>query len=69
MVSTMPKLLGERIAEGRRLRGMTVEQLARRAGLDPAHIVGYEAGEEPTYSAFQRISAALKLPYEWFLPR
>jgi transcriptional regulator with XRE-family HTH domain len=68
MVSTMPKLLGKRIAEGRALRGFTVEELARRADLDPAQIAGYEAGEEPAYPAFRRVAAALKLPYEWFLP-
>ena len=69
MVSTMPKLLGERIAEGRRLRGMTVEQLARRAVWIPPRSPAMKRARNRAYSAFQRIAAALKLPYEWFLPR
>jgi transcriptional regulator with XRE-family HTH domain len=68
MIARTPEYLGTRIAEGRRLRGWSAAQLARRARLDPALIAGYEAGEEPSYEAFTRIASALRLPYEWFLP-
>ena len=68
MGPTMPELMAERIAEGRALRGWSQDELARRSGLDLSQIAGFEAGEEPSYDAFRRVAAALRLPYEWFLP-
>jgi transcriptional regulator with XRE-family HTH domain len=68
MGSTMPELMGERIAAGRAMRGWSQDELARRSGLDLALIAGFEAGEEPSYDAFRRVASALRLPYEWFLP-
>jgi transcriptional regulator with XRE-family HTH domain len=43
-------------------RGMTLEETARPAGVDPAHLSRVERGErQPSVDAFARISEALGL--------
>lgn len=42
------KVVGQRIQQARRNRGMTQEQLAEAVGLTPAHISVIERGAKPT---------------------
>jgi transcriptional regulator with XRE-family HTH domain len=53
----IPTLRAVRIA-----RGMTLEETARRAGVDPAHLSRVERGErQPSVNALARIAEALDL--------
>jgi len=42
---TQPQSLGQRIVVWRRLRGITQKELARRLGVDPTTVAGWEQGE------------------------
>ncbi len=54
------RLLGSALASLRRREGLTQEELAARAGLEPSLIARLEAGEvDPTWGDARRIAAAL----------
>lgn len=55
--------LGRAIRELRGEKGLTQEELARRADLDPPHLAAVESGRRnPTWGTVRRISYALDLP-------
>ncbi len=66
MTPVTPETLGERIIEARKLRGLSRDQLAERAGIDTTLVAAYEAGQQTTFEAFWRLVVALDLPYQWF---
>lgn len=55
--------LGRAIRQLRRERGMTQEELARRAHLAPSNLAAIESGRRnPTWGTVRRISYGLALP-------
>lgn len=58
--------LGERIAAWRLARRVPSDELARRAGIDPARIDAIERGDEdPTASTLASIALGLGVPPGW----
>jgi transcriptional regulator with XRE-family HTH domain len=56
------KTLGKAIAHLRREGGLSVEQLAARAGLRPGRLAAYEAGvTEPRWQTLERLLLALEV--------
>lgn len=61
------KLLGERIREFRKAKGLTQEQLAERVGVEPRHISRIEGGyNSPSIERLAKISEALNVPIKDF---
>lgn len=58
------KLLGENIRHVRKIKGLTQEELAKKAGMSTMSIRRYENGERIiTVAALKRIATALNIPY------
>jgi len=51
--------LGEDVRTWRRLRRLTIDQVADRAGVDRKTVMGLEAGRKPTLETVLRIARAL----------
>ena len=61
------KLLGERIREVRKGKGLTQEQLAELVGVEPRHISRIEGGyNSPSIERLAKISEALDVPIRDF---
>jgi transcriptional regulator with XRE-family HTH domain len=57
------ELLGARIREIRKARGLTQEQLAEMVDIEQKHVSRIELGKNyPTIDRLERIAAALKVP-------
>jgi transcriptional regulator with XRE-family HTH domain len=57
--------LGEAIRTLRATGGLTQEDLARRAEIEPPRLAAFEAGaEEPTWGDLRRIAYAVETPLE-----
>lgn len=57
------KLLGERIRELRKAKGLTQEQLAELVGVEPRHISRVEGGySSPSIERLARIAEILEVP-------
>ncbi|MBS4760833.1 MAG: helix-turn-helix transcriptional regulator [Clostridium sp.] len=55
-------LLGKRIKELRKCKGMTQELLAEKVGIDSKHLSRVECGKNaPSFELLNRISAALQI--------
>jgi transcriptional regulator with XRE-family HTH domain len=64
------KLVGKRIAEARKKRGLNPNQLAQRAGVSRANLVRYEEGKnEPGAGRLLRIADILGVTVDWLLGR
>jgi transcriptional regulator with XRE-family HTH domain len=56
------KLLGSRIKELRKSRGLTQERLAEELGIDPKHMSRLEVGRGyPSFETLENISKVLKI--------
>ena len=68
-MSTIKKLLGQRIKEVRKSRGITQEQLAEKVGIGTSNISYIENGKfAPTIENFEKIVQALDVePYELYM--
>lgn len=56
------ELLGRRLKELRRKRGLTQERLAERANLDVKYVGNIERGKEnPTVATLERLAGALSV--------
>lgn len=61
-------MLGDKIREARRRRGITLNQLAEMSGLTASYISQAERNlTEPSLSSLRKLSAALQLPLYFFL--
>lgn len=61
------KLLGERIREFRKTKGLTQEQLAELIGVEPRHISRIEGGyNSPSIERLAKISEVLNVPIKEF---
>jgi transcriptional regulator with XRE-family HTH domain/mannose-6-phosphate isomerase-like protein (cupin superfamily) len=59
--------LGRKIREARRLRDLTLKELAGKVGLTASHISQIERGlTGPSVSSFWNIASALEVPMEYF---
>jgi transcriptional regulator with XRE-family HTH domain len=59
--------LGRKLREARRLRQLTLQELAGKVGLTPSHISQIERGvTNPSVSALLSLAGALDLPMEYF---
>lgn len=59
------KLLGERIRELRKAKGLTQEQLAELVGVEPRHISRVEGGyNSPSIERLARIAEVLEVPIQ-----
>ncbi|MGE7271989.1 helix-turn-helix domain-containing protein [Brevibacillus panacihumi] len=67
-MSDLTKIIGERIREVRKIRGLTQEQLGERAGIHYSYIGGTERGERNiSLDTLDRIIHALNLsPADFF---
>ncbi len=62
------ELLGRRIKELRRKRGLTQERLAERANLDVKYVGNIERGKEnPTVATLERLAGALSVKMDQLL--
>jgi transcriptional regulator with XRE-family HTH domain len=62
-MKTTKELLGARIREFRKARGLTQEQLAEMIGVEPRHISRMEGGyHAPTIERLDKLSLALNVP-------
>ncbi len=68
-MSTIKKLLGQRIKEIRKSKGITQEQLAEKVGIGTSNISYIENGKfAPTIENFEKIVQALDVePYELYM--
>lgn len=68
-MSTIKKLLGQRIKEVRKSKGITQEQLAEKVGIGTSNISYIENGKfAPTIENFEKIVQALDVePYELYM--
>lgn len=58
-----PPPFGASLRRLREAAGLSVQQLAERAGLDRQSVYNYEAGtRRPTWDAVQQLAAALGVP-------
>ena len=63
------KLLGENIRHVRKIKGLTQEELAKKAGMSTMSIRRYENGERIIkLDALKRIATALNIPYWDLIP-
>ena len=64
------EIFGRRLAQHRKLRGLTQQELARRVKLDDKHLGALERGEKaPSFAAITRLAKVLQVAhYELFLP-
>ena len=61
-------MLGDKIREARKRRGITLNQLAEESGLTASYISQAERNlTEPSLSSLRRLAAALQLPLYFFL--
>lgn len=66
-MKTTKELLGERIRELRKERGLTQEQLAELVEVEQKHISRLELGKSfPTIDRLQKVSEALNVPLREF---
>lgn len=67
MKQTTKKLLGVRIQELRKIKGLTQEQLSQKVGLDPKHISRIEVGRSyPSLDTLDKLARALKVELSAF---
>jgi transcriptional regulator with XRE-family HTH domain len=59
--------IGARIAEARKLRGLTQEELAEMASFSKRSLQDYETGVTIPYRHVRELSRLLRKPEEWFL--
>lgn len=59
--------IGERIAQARKERGLTQEELAEMAPFSKRSLQDYEGGMTIPYRHLRDLSRLLKRPEEWFL--
>src|SRR5262245_40879584 len=60
--------LGRYLLAARRKQGLNQRELARRCGLDQAHISRLERGRNwPTLATWGKLAEALGVPWQWFL--
>lgn len=65
IVSKIARLVGERIRDFRKGLGLSQEQLAFKAGLNPSYLGQVERGEKsPTIDSLEKIVAALDVTFE-----
>lgn len=61
-MKTTKELLGARIKELRRLRGLSQEQLSERVDIDPKHLSRIEVGSSyPSLDTLEKIAKALNV--------
>jgi transcriptional regulator with XRE-family HTH domain len=61
--STSDRSIGQRIADSRRLLGMTQKELARRLGIDPSTLARWERGErQPSKALLEKLTVFLTEP-------
>ena len=61
-------MIGERLQEARKRRGLTQSELSRRAGMTPAAIWQIEAGQrQPAADTIIRLCRALGVSADWLL--
>jgi transcriptional regulator with XRE-family HTH domain len=66
-MNTTKKLLGERIRELRKSRGLTQEQLAELIEVEQKHVSRLELGKSyPTIERLEKLADALKVPLRDF---
>lgn len=68
-MSNIKKLLGQRIRELRKAKGLTQEQLAEKIGIGTSNISYIETGKfAPSIESFEKIVEALEVaPYELYM--
>ena len=60
MTKTVPELIGSRVKEIRRIRGLTQAELSERVGVDPKHLSRIELGKNnASLKVMGRISCEL----------
>ncbi len=66
-MKTTKELLGERIRELRKIRGLTQEQLAELIDVEQKHVSRLELGKSfPTIERLEKIAGALNVPLKDF---
>lgn len=66
-MKTTKELLGARVKELRKSRGLSQEQLAEMIGIEPKHVSRIEVGKSyPTLDRLERIAKALDVPMKTF---
>ena len=66
-MKTTKELLGARVKELRRVRGLSQDQLAEMIGIEPKHVSRIEVGKSyPTLDRLERIAKALDEPMKAF---
>jgi len=66
-IHALDHFIGGKIVEARRLRGLTVSQLARRLGITSKRLLDYERGRTITrLRLIVVLSAQLDIPPAWF---
>ncbi len=59
-MKTTKKILGARIKELRRTRGLSQDRLSEKVGIDPKHLSRIEVGNSyPSFDTLERIATAL----------
>jgi transcriptional regulator with XRE-family HTH domain len=67
MKQTTKKLLGVRIQELRKIKGLTQEQLSQKVNIDPKHISRIEVGRSyPSLDTLDKLARALKVEISSF---
>jgi transcriptional regulator with XRE-family HTH domain len=67
MMKTTKELLGARVKELRKARGLSQDQLAEMIGIEPKHVSRIEVGKSyPTLDRLERIAIALDVPMKTF---
>ena len=60
--------LGERVAEARESRGLTLEQAAQRMAVKTGTLKSWEAGKtQPRPNKLQMLAGVLGVPFSWLL--
>ncbi|MEI6155171.1 MAG: helix-turn-helix transcriptional regulator [Deltaproteobacteria bacterium] len=66
-MTTVKKLLGMRIKELRKVRGLSQEELAEMIGIDPKHLSRIEVGNSyPSLDTLEKTANALKVELKDF---
>ena len=65
--SAVPGRFGRRIAREREQRGLSMRQLAAKAGVSPSTVMRAERGEDAALSTAIAITAVLGVGLDWLL--